>query len=76
MDAKIEELTSAINFVRAQAMSNTAELINLKTEIVTLRKDNEMILASSSNMKEEILRLEDKLNTQEFHINGIEQYLE
>ena len=38
-DAKIEELTSAINFVRAQTTSNTAELINLKTEIVTLRKD-------------------------------------
>ena len=34
-----------------------------------------MILASSSNMKEEILRLEVKLNTQEIHINGIEQYL-
>ena len=74
-DAKIEELTSAINFVRAQTTSNTAELINLKTEIVTLHKDNEMVIASSSNMKEEIFRLEDKLNTQEIHINGIEQYL-
>ena len=62
--------------LRAQTTSNTAELINLKTEIVTLHKDNEMILASSSNMKEEFLRLEDKLNTQEIHINGIEQYLQ
>ena len=73
-DSKIEELTSAINLVRAQA-SNTAELMNFKTENVTLRKDNEMILASSSNMKEGIFRLEDKLNSQEIHINGIDQYL-
>ena len=34
-DAKIEELTAAINFVRAQATSNIAELMNIKTENVT-----------------------------------------
>ena len=75
IDVKMDDLMAAISLIRAQVTSNTAEILILKTENVTLRKEKETILAGAAIAKDELVRLEARVSSQEKHINGLEQYL-
>ena len=75
IDVKMDDLMAAISLIKAQVTSNIAEILILKTENVTLRKEKETILAGAAIAKDELVRLEARVSSQEKHINGLEQYL-
>ena len=75
LDSKMDNMMAAISLVRAQATSNSAEILILKTENATLRREKESNLADVSIVKEEIVRLKAEVSSQQKHINSMEQYL-
>ena len=71
LDSKMDNMMAAISLVRAQATSNSAEILILKTENATLRREKESNLADVSIVKEEIVRLKAEVSSQQKHISNI-----
>ena len=65
LDSKMDNMMAAISLVRAQATSNSVEILILKTENATLRREKESNLADVSIVKEEIVRLKAEVSSQQ-----------
>ena len=74
-DNKLLELSAAIDFVKSQAINNTAEIAQIKLENTELRNVNASLNNDNNSLAEQVNNIDSLVKRHDKHLNGIEQYL-